>query len=401
MSDDPWSGLGTAAGQQMGDMLASLGIDPNSVDASIDLTNQGPSVFGGVSNQLGRPAFDFTIEPGSLAPSEFIAGGGLGDRRALGNGRVTSVTVDANRILVGENGDIFIYTGDDFDALPEEGETLAAAVADNPRQFVKVGKFGDLEVSPLPGSATEEGQPGKAVIRSQLQPVDETIINEIAPRFNSPAEASAWVRRNIVVQDETELVDDLLTEMYTKSPQELADLQRRLFMAGFYPSSMDLNDIDFGVADEVTLSAWNTAVTRAANNYAAGNKVTVDEMLNETIQKRIELGRVNADGTEIAELPTIQLSDPAAIGLTADALGTQILGRKLKPEEQRLVVAAIHEAEKRTQTQASQAGPGDTITATSTQALLENKIRMLSPQEASTQSLATTIGNFRSMLGGF
>lgn len=421
MSD--WSALD----EQIAQLGADLGVDLTALDQA----SQGPQVYTGSTN-LYRPTFDLGITPGSLDPSDWMAAGGLAQRNNLGDGKLTSMTVDADRVVVSEAGEVFLFVGDDPGELTgTDGEDVdpADVVANNPRKFISVGTLGELELSELPTAPTEDGEGGptpKLVIRSQFRPIDEVVSREIIPRFDSIQERLDWMRDNVTIQDETALAESMMLELYSKDREELMALQRRLFAAGFYGNA-ELGDIEWGIPDATTQRAWESAVGRAANYFAAGKKVTIDDMIDETIQDRNELGLNDLGAQDPYEDLVISLSDPVSVAQQADILGQRIMGRRLRPEEQRLVIAALHSAERTNQMRAAElrnaeqfagvppeiaaqfgirpgaaGSPGgiSTFTELNPSSLIQQQVENLNPKEAEIQSLSGVVDVVRGMLGG-
>lgn len=80
----------------------------------------------------------------------------------------------------------------------------------------------------------------------------------------------------------TKLTSEALLDIYNLPTPELIALQKKLYKGGFYGSSVKETDIPFGVIDTATEHAWETAVKRAANTFAAGNHSTLTELVDKS-----------------------------------------------------------------------------------------------------------------------
>lgn len=148
-------------------------------------------------------------------------------------------------------------------------------------------------------------------------------------------------------RDVTKNQSDLLRDLYaTADPAELLDLQRRLFEGGFYGAA-EATQIRWGVLDERTTQAYQAALERAGLFYAAGRKVTLDQVIGES-------GRTGAGGPGDliggrvggANAYTARLSDPDTLNKVADRVATEVFGRKATATERGRIVAVIQEEER-------------------------------------------------------
>lgn len=141
----------------------------------------------------------------------------------------------------------------------------------------------------------------------------------------------------------------LIGEVGRMSEAELSYLQRRLFQAGFYDGTVYENgaSINWGQIDTVTARALETAFEQAAMNQVDN----FDQFLASEAA-RFRRDGVTADGSDIgkkfageaAERPIVDivLEDPDAIKLTAEAVGTELLGRKPTEAELGRITQKIH-----------------------------------------------------------
>lgn len=136
--------------------------------------------------------------------------------------------------------------------------------------------------------------------------------------------------------DGTKTVAELVKSFYAIEGDDLRDLQNDLFVGGFYGDATP-DDIAWGQQDNATYSAYVGAVVRASRYYAAGRKLTVDEVLDLTAQSA---GKESGG----RKAPAVaQLSDPVGLSSSLDSAAQKVLGRKATNEEKRLFMAAIHE----------------------------------------------------------
>lgn len=142
---------------------------------------------------------------------------------------------------------------------------------------------------------------------------------------------------------------EVVGQIATMTDAELSYLQRRLFQAGFYDGSVYTNgaNISWGMADQATVRAIQTA-------FDAAGATGVDNFDSFLASEAARFRRdgVAADGSDVGakvkgedrERPVVDilLEDPDAIRLTAEAVGTELLGRKPTEQELGRITAKIH-----------------------------------------------------------
>lgn len=86
----------------------------------------------------------------------------------------------------------------------------------------------------------------------------------------------------IGVTGTTQTADKWLKGLYTMSPQDLADLQHRLYDQGWYKGT-DVNNpgqIQFGRPDAATLQAYGSVLAEGARYNAAGKHISIDGVID-------------------------------------------------------------------------------------------------------------------------
>lgn len=128
-------------------------------------------------------------------------------------------------------------------------------------------------------------------------------------------------------------IDDELKAMYLLPSDKLKELQTKLFQAGYYGSSTKFGDLTLGSADQATLKAYYDALSDVGRRNAAGQMVTVDDLLETA-----------AAAYKDKPKPQYQPVDARDAALVADQVAQQVLGRKASAEDQRLILAALNHA---------------------------------------------------------
>lgn len=152
-----------------------------------------------------------------------------------------------------------------------------------------------------------------------------------------------YIGRTDVTKNQSELLRGLYA---IADPAELLDLQRRLFEGGFYGAA-EATQIPWGTLDERTTQAYQAALERAGLFYAAGRRITLDDVIAQS-------GRTGAGGPGDliggrvggANAYTARLSDPDTLNKVADRVATEVFGRKATATERGRIVAVIQEEER-------------------------------------------------------
>lgn len=186
----------------------------------------------------------------------------------------------------------------------------------------------------------------------------------------------------------TTTINDLLKVFYRMTPDMTKRLQAILYAGGYF-DSMNIEDIRWGNADDVSFTAWARAVRQAASITAAeGRDTTIQDVLfgaaraggidpemptGMLIEELEQLGA--AEGMETVrpiegDVISISLTDPNRLRKDIDDVATAVLGRKANPEEQRMFLALMHNQERTGQTALQTAEP-ETIFAELDPELLE------------------------------
>lgn len=259
---------------------------------------------------------------------------------------------------------------------PAPGGWLYEAIADARPTAPTPYRFGP----PADGSATGQGRvgtqalpmPNGASLPASFDPVTGAIVEGVssgvglaggtdiyevlfgidpgAKVFVAAGDGRRWADRirdfapeNV---DQTRTVGQLMRDFYTFDEEKVRDLQYKLYIGGFFGNA-DPTDIAWGVAgDDNTGQAWQLAVVRASRFYAANKELSVDDVIA-LAGKEAGEGNVLGSGSGGGGPTLIQLTDPAALGDEIDEAAKRVLGRKASPEEKRLFVATMHNAERR------------------------------------------------------
>jgi hypothetical protein len=151
---------------------------------------------------------------------------------------------------------------------------------------------------------------------------------------------------------------DLLGEFYALEGDQLLDLQRSLYAAGFM-GDVDIADVYWGQHDEESFSAWARAVGRAARYFAVGEELTVDDVIRTAARER--LGGLG-EGAGTGQQRVVHLADPAALAQLLDTAATAVLGRRATAGQQQMFVGVIHRLQREGQLAAQPVSPSTNVT---------------------------------------
>lgn len=167
-----------------------------------------------------------------------------------------------------------------------------------------------------------------------------------------PTTAASEVGRAGVLAptDNTTSIDGMLRDLFRiaeEQPDQLRDLQTKLFRAGFYGST-PAGRVGWGTPDELTVQAYETALQRSAAFYSAGEKKTPSEVIQDAIRARqqsgvdqlAEAGVIGGGNTYV-----INTDDPAALRQLTDRVGQAVIGKKPDAELRDKIVASIRAAQ--------------------------------------------------------
>lgn len=192
--------------------------------------------------------------------------------------------------------------------------------------------------------------------------------------------------------------NDLVTDVFKRGRADagwLDDLQKKLFVGGFYNSRVNLDDIRHGDFDEATLDAFQNLLMWTARYNETGEDVSWEEVLDARLggltdeMKAKILSGGGGDGRVIA------LADPAGLRQALDQVSTQTLGRKSTPDEQRMFVAIIHAMQS-----GAQSAESGTVISPDIGGQAEQMLRQQNAVEAQSHDVARTFDVFQQMLGG-
>lgn len=191
------------------------------------------------------------------------------------------------------------------------------------------------------------------------------------------------------------------------TPDERAQIQQQMFIAGYYGKNANIGDIPFGTADPSSVQAWIDSVNQAAYAYGAGQKVTVGELLRQqalgfggmgiTTDKygnRTSATERAAQAASGGSGPKVSVSSASELAKMAQQLGVSILGRAANQDEQRLIIAAVHRQE------AAFTGSGGSGERPAPQAIAEDVLRSQAPVEAQAHDFASNYGQLLKIVGG-
>lgn len=117
----------------------------------------------------------------------------------------------------------------------------------------------------------------------------------------------------------TQTADKWLKGLYTMSPQDLADLQHRLYNQGWYKGT-NVNtpeQIQYGRPDAATLQAYGSVLAEGARYNAAGQKISINQV--------IDLG--GTVGTADGKGTPFEATNPADLTAALKGEAQQELGR--------------------------------------------------------------------------
>ena len=144
-------------------------------------------------------------------------------------------------------------------------------------------------------------------------------------------------------------------QLDTMNEAQISYLQRRLFQAGYYTSSIYGNaaQISWGMKDDATIDALATAIRVAGINR-------VDNFDTFLENERVRFGKdgLAADGKDVSALiggareVNVTLADPDSIRIMAEQSARTLLGREPTEQELSQITAALH-AEQRAQAKAA------------------------------------------------
>lgn len=145
----------------------------------------------------------------------------------------------------------------------------------------------------------------------------------------------------------TENVKRLNDAVYQLTAAELAQVQKKLWLAGYYGEDAILSGATpkLGVADLDTVTAWQEFLADGGRN---DGERTLEDLLVSRIKafgsvhtKAAALGARDSNVVEKIPNATITRTDPAALTLSAQTFAQDALGRRLSADEVAAVVAVV------------------------------------------------------------
>jgi hypothetical protein len=196
----------------------------------------------------------------------------------------------------------------------------------------------------------------------------------------------------------TGTVGSQLQRLYQMGPQELAMWQRKLFEGGFYANGMEWTDIIPGVVDEQTDRAWYRATISAARSVAAGQNVSLEDVIDNSAMALNYQGSGSGGGGGAAPYQPTRLSDPAGLRAMMDQISGSLIGRRLTDDEKAKLVAQIHGAE--TNFYGQVRGQASVLTDVNPQAQIQESVEKDFKPEFDATQVANTFGMFEQIIGG-
>jgi len=232
--------------------------------------------------------------------------------------------------------------------------------------------------------------------REQRRPVGSEFTMQEQAEFLYGGVPSDYTREFPTVKKSSEVEKQLY------SPDtDVAELQRRLWAGGFYPPGTDPAEIALGDRDPYTDKAWQNAIERAGKFKAAGQKKTLDEVIDEAIGLRKGSG---ADTTGTGRQPlVVELVNPEDLKYYAQRTAVATLGRALRPDEINRFVSSFHASQQASQTQAYNqrgAAGGQTVSAPSPAVAAEQFARQTDPTAAGAHDVVRVFDVVSKVLGG-
>lgn len=192
--------------------------------------------------------------------------------------------------------------------------------------------------------------------------------------------------------------DSLLKSFYLRSrtdPEGFVELQKKLFMGGFYAPNTKFDKIQAGVPDDYTLDAYYQLLKTTMRYNESGADVTVEELLDERIGSMTDEMRNALYSGGGGSGRIVQLTDPTAVGQALDQIAKQTVGRKATADEQRMFLTAFHAMQS-----AAQSAESGTVAMPDLGAQAEQAMRDQNPAEAGAHDMANTFQSFLGLLGG-
>lgn len=220
------------------------------------------------------------------------------------------------------------------------------------------------------------------------------------PGGSSDAQAEAFRRAVSGSPAPVTRAGDLMNQVALwnqKNPEMYGKLQQDLYLAGFYGKTK-IENIAIGQLDDQSLGAFSDLLARTARlNQAlleSGQPtLTWQEVLAQGVGTFSDIMKGINSGSG-GQAKSVIFSDPAGLSTALDQLAQNILGRKAKPDEQRMFVSLIHGME--SSYQLSDTGG----TRPDVQGQGEQLLRQQAPVEAKAHDFRNVFDVFAKMVGG-
>lgn len=188
----------------------------------------------------------------------------------------------------------------------------------------------------------------------------------------------------------------LLYQMQDQNPAALADLQHRLFDAGFYGSTKE-QDIQFGKAGMDTQQAWIYALGETQRESVKNPSISVSSVLDKFKGGGWGAQAGGGAGGAGGQGPIVNLTSEEDLKGQIQAAATSTLGHHLSDKQVSDFVAAFHAQQTKEQT----AKGGQTVNSPiGTSAGLDQYLRERFPGEATATDFANTARTFIGLASG-
>lgn len=204
--------------------------------------------------------------------------------------------------------------------------------------------------------------------------------------------------------------DQKFADLFNLAPSQLQQLQTALFAAGYFNGvrlggrdavDVRFEDIDWGNPDDpATQEAWKAAIAAAESRFLAGQRLTVEQVIEGRSRSRGGIDAALEAEQEPAQVVT--LSNPAEVGRLLDDVAVRVLGKEATNDQKRMAVALVHNLERQHAQQLAAAKQAQATTMVvqppSAQVVAEQFLEEQDPEAAQGMSGAAAYRSFLGML---
>lgn len=247
-------------------------------------------------------------------------------------------------------------------------------------------------------SAFVQSLTGSSVVDRLKAPNPNYTPGGYLPGGSSDAQAQEFARAQSKGVTKNRSVDELMKEFFAASsqnPEAFSKMQEALWAGGFFSSQYRMDEVNWGQADDATTDAYYAAMTLTARRNAAGDDLTVNQVVNDRIENMSAgLREVIMKRSAGPAGRTISLSDPLAIAKALDTVSTQTVGRKATADEQRMFTVMFHSLQEQ-----AQAPGGGYRTSPDIGGQAESFMRTQQPMQAAAKDISNTMNSFLQVIG--